>query len=65
MAYRSSWMTDELTQFRKSFRQFLTSELAPRAKNWRDQKRVDRGAWRALGRSVYGNGRTDAHAIRG
>lgn len=49
MAYRSSWMTDELTQFRKSFRQFLMSELAPRAKKWRDQKRVDRDAWLALG----------------
>jgi acyl-CoA dehydrogenase len=49
MAYRSSWMTDELTLFRESLRRFLVSELAPRAENWRTQKRVDRDAWRALG----------------
>jgi acyl-CoA dehydrogenase len=42
-------MTDELSVFRESFRRFLTAELAPRAEDWRAQKRVDREAWRALG----------------
>ena len=49
MTYRSPWMTEDLTLFRESFRRFLASELAPRAENWRAQKRVDRDAWRALG----------------
>ena len=50
MAYRSSWMTDELTLFRGELRKFLKSE---QARSWADsgrlQKRVDREAWRALG----------------
>jgi len=50
MAYRSSWMTDELTLFRGELRKFLKSE---QARSWantgRLQKRVDREAWRALG----------------
>jgi len=49
MQYRSSWMTEELDVFRDQFRKFLAKDLAPHAKTWRDQKMVDRSAWRALG----------------
>jgi acyl-CoA dehydrogenase len=47
--YRSSWMTDELDAFRDQFRKFLARDLAPHAEKWRQQKMVDRSAWRALG----------------
>jgi hypothetical protein len=47
--YRSSWMTEELDAFRDQFRKFLARELAPHAEKWRQQKMVDRSAWRALG----------------
>ena len=49
MHYRSSWMTEELDVFREQFRKFLARDLAPHAQTWRDQKMVDRSAWRALG----------------
>ncbi|MEP6840543.1 MAG: acyl-CoA dehydrogenase family protein [Bradyrhizobium sp.] len=49
MQYRSSWMTEELDVFRDQFRKFLAKDLAPHAETWRDQKMVDRSAWRALG----------------
>jgi acyl-CoA dehydrogenase len=49
MQYRSSWMTEELDVFRDQFRKFLARDLAPHAQSWRDQKLVDRSAWRALG----------------
>ncbi len=49
MQYRSSWMTEELDTFRDQFRKFLAKDLAPHAEKWRDQKLVDRSAWRALG----------------
>jgi acyl-CoA dehydrogenase len=49
MQYRSSWMTEELDVFRDQFRKFLARDLAPHAQTWRDQKLVDRSAWRALG----------------
>src|ERR671930_16286 len=49
MQYRSSWMTEELDVFRDQFRKFLAKDLAPHAEKWRDQKMVDRFAWRALG----------------
>jgi acyl-CoA dehydrogenase len=49
MQYRSSWMTEELDVFRDQFRKFLAKDLAPHAAKWRDQKMVDRSAWRALG----------------
>lgn len=49
MAYRSSWMTDELVLFRQGLRKFLESELAPRAAGWRERRQVDRESWRALG----------------
>ncbi len=49
MQYRSSWMTEELDVFRDQFRKFLAKDLAPHAEAWRDQKMVDRSAWRALG----------------
>src|SRR5204863_5146790 len=49
MQYRSSWMTEELETFRDQFRKFLGKDLAPHAEKWRDQKLVDRSAWRALG----------------
>jgi acyl-CoA dehydrogenase len=49
MQYRSSWMTEELDTFRDQFRKFLARDLAPHAEKWRDQKMVDRSAWRALG----------------
>jgi acyl-CoA dehydrogenase len=49
MNYRSSWMTEELDVFRDQFRKFLARDLAPHAEKWRDQKMVDRSAWRALG----------------
>jgi acyl-CoA dehydrogenase len=45
MAYRSSWMTEELDVFRR----YLASELAPRAEGWRKNKITDRDAWRGLG----------------
>ena len=47
--YRSPWMTEELDAFRDQFRRFLAKELAPRAEKWRQDKIVDRAAWRALG----------------
>src|SRR6516164_1811571 len=47
--YRSPWMTEELGAFRDQFRRFLAKELAPHAEKWRQDKIVDRGAWRALG----------------
>ena len=49
MNYRSSWMTEELDVFRDQFRKFLAKDLAPHAEKWRQQKMVDRSAWRALG----------------
>jgi acyl-CoA dehydrogenase len=49
MNYRSSWMTEELDVFRDQFRKFLAGELAPHAEKWRQQKMVDRSAWKALG----------------
>ena len=49
MEYRSSWMTPELDVFRSQFRKFLARDLAPHAEKWRQQKMVDRSAWRALG----------------
>src|SRR5512146_856618 len=49
MEYRSPWMTEELDVFRDQFRQFLAKDLAPHAEKWREQKMVDRFAWRALG----------------
>jgi acyl-CoA dehydrogenase len=49
MQYRSSWMTEELDVFRDQFRKFLAKDLAPHAEAWRNQKMVDRSAWRALG----------------
>jgi acyl-CoA dehydrogenase len=49
MQYRSSWMTEELDVFRDQFRKFLARDLAPHADKWREQKLVDRSAWRALG----------------
>lgn len=49
MHYRSSWMTEELDTFRDQFRKFLAKDLAPHAERWREQKLVDRSAWRALG----------------
>jgi acyl-CoA dehydrogenase len=42
-------MTEELDTFRDQFRKFLTKDLAPHAETWREQKMVDRSAWRALG----------------
>src|ERR1700683_2107593 len=47
--YRSSWITEELDSFRDQFRKFLAKDLAPHAGKWRQQKMVDRSAWRALG----------------
>ena len=47
--YRSCWMTEELDAFRDQFRKFLAKDLAPHAEKWRQQKMVDRSAWRALG----------------
>ena len=49
MHYRSSWMTEELDTFRDQFRKFLAKDLALHAGTWREQKLVDRSAWRALG----------------
>ena len=49
MHYRSSWMTEELDTFRDQFRKFLAKDLLPHAEKWREQKLVDRSAWRALG----------------
>jgi len=49
MQYRSSWMTEELDTFRDQFRKYLAKDLAPHAEKWREQKMVDRFAWRGLG----------------
>ncbi|HLW91989.1 MAG TPA: acyl-CoA dehydrogenase family protein [Roseiarcus sp.] len=48
MAYRSSWMTEELDVFRDQFRRYLAT-LAPRAEGWRKNKITDREAWRGVG----------------
>jgi acyl-CoA dehydrogenase len=42
-------MTEELDTFRDQFRKFLAKDLGPHAEKWREQKLVDRSAWRALG----------------
>ena len=42
-------MTEELDTFRDQFRKFLAKDLAPHGEKWRDQKMVDRWAWRGLG----------------
>ena len=42
-------MTEELDAFRDQFRRFLANELAPHAERWRQEKIVNRAAWRALG----------------
>lgn len=42
-------MTDEIEAFRASFQRFLNSDLAPHAERWREQRIIDRSAWRALG----------------
>lgn len=47
--YRSHWMTEEIEAFRGSFQRFLTKDLAPHAERWRNERIVDRSAWRALG----------------
>jgi len=49
MAYRSSWMAEELDVFRDQFRRYLAKDLAPRAEEWRRNKITDRAAWRGLG----------------
>jgi acyl-CoA dehydrogenase len=49
MAYRSSWMTEELDVFRDQFRRYLAKDLAPRAEEWRKNKITDRDSWRGLG----------------
>lgn len=49
MSHRSSWMTEELDVFRDQFRKYLAKDLAPHAEKWREQKMVDRFAWRGLG----------------
>lgn len=49
MAYRSSWMTEELDVFRDQFRRYLAKDLAPRAEEWRKNKITDRHSWRGLG----------------
>ena len=41
-------MTEELDVFREQFRKFLARDLAPHAGKWRDQKMVDRSAWRGF-----------------
>ena len=74
MQYRSSWMTEELDVFRDQFRKFLAKDLAPHAEAWRNQKMVDRSAWRALGEmgallpsvpEIYGGlGATFAYDVR-
>jgi acyl-CoA dehydrogenase len=42
-------MTEELAAFRDQFRRFLGKEVSPHAEKWRQNKIVDRAAWRALG----------------
>jgi long-chain-acyl-CoA dehydrogenase len=42
-------MTEELDTFRDQFRKYLAKDLAPHAEKWREQKMVDRFAWRGLG----------------
>jgi acyl-CoA dehydrogenase len=42
-------MTEELDVFRDQFRKFLAKDLAPHGEKWREQKMVDRFAWRGLG----------------
>jgi acyl-CoA dehydrogenase len=47
--HRSSWMTDDIVEFRRQFQRFLAAELAPYAESWRRNKINDRNAWRQLG----------------
>ncbi|SDN88419.1 acyl-CoA dehydrogenase family protein [Pseudomonas jinjuensis] len=47
--YRSPWMTEELEQFADSVRRFVTQTLAPQEEQWRQQHRVSREAWLAMG----------------
>lgn len=49
MTYRSSWMTDDLDIFRDQFRRYLAAEFAPKAETWRNDRKVARAAWEAIG----------------
>ena len=41
IAYRSSWLDDELESFRGTVRRFVTEVLAPREPAWQAAHRVD------------------------
>ena len=45
----SSWVTEDLQMFRKSVREFVEKEFAPRQRRWRDQHHPDPEAWRVAG----------------
>jgi acyl-CoA dehydrogenase len=45
LAYESPWASDEIRLFRKTIRQFIQDELAPRQARWREQQHADPEAW--------------------
>lgn len=47
--YRSPWLTDEHQQFADSVRRFVTTTIAPQETQWREDKKVSREAWLAMG----------------
>ena len=49
IAYRSSWLDDELESFRGTVRRFVTEVLAPREPAWQAAHRVDAASWREVG----------------
>jgi len=49
--YESPWMNEELRMFRKTVRQFIQGEFAPRQAQWCQQQRPDPEAWTGAGRA--------------
>ena len=49
--YVSPWMSDDVTMFRTTVRQFLQKEFVPVQERWREQHGSDAAAWTAAGRA--------------
>jgi acyl-CoA dehydrogenase len=49
MAYRSSWMDDDLVVFRDTVARFVETEMLPHDARWRAQHHVDHDTWKRLG----------------
>lgn len=47
--YVSPWMDAELTLYRDNVRRFVGEEIVPHQQAWREQRHVDRSAWKKAG----------------